>query len=195
MGRAQRSESTIKIGKVLQSISIPARRPDGTRILNRPTLAKVAQVVANFTDHQTGSGAHPSLSTVADLVQISSRTVQRAFQTLEALGVLRMVKAHSWRLHRPTTWAFTADTIDRCLSASIAAAKERSAKYWARLRAFQEARQSRVSPSGRQGVHLPSPLRGGREEKGGPGGARPPDNPLFSVLSALKEGRFVNLAT
>lgn len=192
MGKAQRSESTIKIGKVLQSIVIPARRPDGTRILNRPTLAKVAQVVANFTDHQTGSGAHPSLSTVADLVQISSRTVQRAFQTLEALGVLRMVKAHSWRLHRPTTWAFTADTIDRCLSASIAAAKERSAKYWARLRAFQ---QSRVSPSGRQGVHLPSPLRGGREEKGGPGGARPPGNPLFSVLSALKEGRFVDLAT
>jgi len=195
MARGQRPESTIKIGKVLQSIVIPARRPDGSRILNRPTLAKVAQVVANFTDHQTGSGAHPSLSTVADLVQISSRTVQRAFQTLEALGVLRMVKAHSWRLHRPTTWAFTADTIDRCLSASIAAAKERSAKYWARLRAFQEARQSRLSPSGRQGVRLPSPLRGGREEEGGSGGARPPGNPLFSVLSALKEGRFVNLAT
>ena len=195
MGKAQRPESTIKIGKVLQSIVIPARRPDGTRILNRPTLVKVAQVLGSFTDHQTGSGAHPSLATVADLVQISSRTVQRAFQTLEALGVLRMVKAHSWRLHRPTTWAFTADAIDRCLSASIAAAKERSAKYWARLRAFQEARQSRVSPSGRQGVHPPSPLRGGREEKGGSGDARPPENPLFSVLSALKEGRFVNLAT
>ena len=86
MGKAQRPESTIKIGKVLQSISIPARRPDGTRILNRPTLAKVAQVVANFTDHQTGSGAHPSLSTVAGLVQISTRTVQRAFDTLEAFG-------------------------------------------------------------------------------------------------------------
>ena len=195
MGKAQRSESTIKMGKVLESIRIPTHRPDGARILNRPTLAKVAQVVANFTDHQTGSGAHPSLSTVADLVQISSRTVQRAFQTLEALGVLRMVKAHSWRLHRPTTWAFTADTIDRCLSASIAAAKERSAKYWAKLRAFQEARRFGCSSSGRQGVHLPSPLRGGREEKGGPGGARPPGNPLFSVLSALKEGRFVNLAT
>ena len=195
MGKAQRPESTIKIGKVLQSIRIPTHRPDGARILNRPTLAKVAQVVANFTDHQTGSGAHPSLSTVADLVQISSRTVQRAFQTLEALGVLRMVKAHSWRLHRPTTWAFTADTIDRCLSTSIAAAKERSAKYWARLRAFQEARQSRLSPSGRQGGRLPSPLRGGREEEGGSGDARPPGNPLFSVLSALKEGRFVNLAT
>lgn len=195
MGKAQRAESTIKIGKVLQSIVIPARRPDGTRILNRPTLVKVAQVLGSFTDHQTGANARPALSTLASLVQVSTRTVQRALGVLEALGIIRATLPHSWRLHRPTTWAFTASTIDNCLSASIAAAKERSARYWARLRAFQEARQSRVSPSGRQGVHLPSPLRGGREGKGGSGDARPPENPLFSVLSALKEGRFVNLAT
>ena len=195
MGQAQYPESTIKMGKVLEHVRIPTHRPDGSRILNRPALVAVAVALGRFTDHATGSGALPSLATLADLVQASTRTVQRALATLEALGVLRRVKAHSWRLHRPTTWAFTADTIDRCLSASIAAAKERSAKYWARLRAFQEARQSRVSPSGRQGAHLPSPLRGGREGKGGSGDARPPENPLFSVLSALKEGRFVNLAT
>ena len=195
MGKAQRAESTIKIGKVLQAISIPARRPDGTRILNRPTLAKVAQVLGSFTDHQTGANACPALSTLASLVQVSTRTVQRALGVLEALGIIRATLPHSWKLHRPTTWAFTRLTIDKCLAVAIAAAKERQARYWAKLRAFQEARRFGCSSSGRQGVHLPSPLRGGREEKGGPGGARPPGNPLFSVLSALKEGRFVNLAT
>lgn len=191
MARGQRPESTIKMGKLLESIQIPPLRPDGSRILNRPTLAKVAQVLARFSDHQTGSGAFPSLSTVAGLVQISTRTVQRAFDTLEALGIVRMVRPHSWRLHRPTTWAFTASTIDRCLTASIAAAKERSARYWARLRAFQASRR----PSGGQGVRLPSPLKGGREEEGGGKVGRPGQNPISGILQALKDGHFLKPAT
>lgn len=195
MAKGQQNKNTIKIGKVLESIQIPPRRQDGSRILNRPTLAKVAQVLASFTDHQTGSGAYPSLSTVAGLVQISTRTVQRAFDTLEALGIVRMVRSHSWRLHRPATWAFTVSTIDKCMALAIAAAKERSARYWAKLRAFQEARKSGPSSSGRQGVRLPSPLRGGREEGEGGKVGPPGQNPLFSILEALKDGRFVNPAT
>lgn len=195
MGKAQRPQSTIKIGKVLQSIVIPARRPDGSRILNRPTLVKVAQVLGTFTDHQTGENARPALSTLAGLVQVSTRTIQRALDALEALGIIRATRPHSWKLHRPTTWAFTRATVDKCLTLALAAAKERQARYWAKLRAFQEARRFGPSSSGRQGGQLPSPLRGGREGKGGSGDARPPENPLFSVLSALKEGRFGNLAT
>ena len=193
MAKGQQRESTIKVSKLVQSIALPLFRLDGSRIFNRPTLAKVVQVLATFADHQTGSGAHPSLSTVAGLVQCSTRTVQRAFVTLESLNVIKKTRSHSWKLHRPTTWALTSSTIDQCVRDSLAAARERSAKYWARLRAFQLSRK-RGFPSGGQGVHLPSPLRGGREESGS-GGARPPgDHSLFSVLAALKEGRFVSPA-
>ena len=194
MGKAQRPQSTIKMGKVLEHVRIPSHRPDGSRILNRPALVAVATALGKFTDHGTGAGARPSLATLATLVQASTRTVQRALASLEALGVIRQTLSHSWKLHRPTTWAFCASTIDKCLAAAAAAAKERSAKYFAKLQAFRRARKCGSASSGRQGVHLPSPLRGGREEKGGSGDARPPGNPLFSVLSALKEGRFVNLA-
>ena len=192
---SQRPESTIKAGTLLQRIQLSSKKIDGTRICNRPTLVKVAQVLATFTDHQTGSGAHPSLSTVAGLVQVSSRTIQRALATLEGLGVIIKTRSHSWKLHRPATWAFSASTIDQCLKSSIEAAKERSSKYWARLRAFQAARSPGRRPSGGQPVYLPSPLRGGREESGTAGSRQPGENPLFSVLAALKEGRFVNPAT
>ena len=121
MGKAQRPESTIKMGKVLESIRIPTHRPDGARILNRPTLVKVAQVLGSFTDHQTGANARPALSTLASLVQVSTRTVQRALGVLEALGIIRATLPHSWKLHRPTTWAFTRLTIDKCLAVAIAA--------------------------------------------------------------------------
>ena len=199
MAKSQRPENTtIKVGKLLEMFTIQTNSHNvinGKRICNRPTLVKVAQVLATFTDHQTGSGAYSSLSTVAGLVQMSSRTVQRALARLEALGILKKERCHSWRLHRPTTWGFTRATIDKCIRADLASAKERSARYWARLRAFQEARSPGRSSSGGQVVRLPSPLRGGREESGTAGSRPPGENPLFSVLAALKEGRFVNPAT
>ena len=195
MSKAQRSESTIKMGKVLESIRIPTHRTDGTRILNRPTLVKVAQVLGSYTDHQTGANACPALSTLAALVQVSTRTIQRALDVLESLGIIRATLSHSWKLHRPTTWAFTRSTIDKCLAVAIAAAKERQTRYWAKLRAFQEARRFGRSSSGGQGVYLPSPPRGEREEGGSGKVGSGAGNPLFSILEALKDGRFVNPAT
>ena len=185
MAKGQRSESTIKMGRVLESIQIPTHRPDGSRILNRPTLVKVAQVLGSYTDHQTGENARPALSTLAALVQVSTRTIQRALGVLEALGIIRATLSHSWKLHRPTTWAFTRAAIDRCLTVTIAVAKERQARYWAKLRAFQLSRAPVRSSSGGQGAHLPSPPRGGREEEVGRKGS---GHPLADVLFALRAG-------
>jgi len=195
MAKGQQNENTIKIGKVLEHVRIPTHRPDGSRILNRPTLVAVAVALGRFTDHQTGENARPALSTLAALVQVSTRTIQRALDALETLGMIRATLPHSWKLRRPTTWAFTRAAVDKCLTVAIAAAKERQARYWAKLRAFQEARRFGRSSSGGQGVFLPSPLRGGREEGGGGKVGSGAGNPLFGILEALKDGRFVNPAT
>jgi len=188
MAKGHYPKSTIKIGKLLESIRIPSYHADGSRILNRPTLVKVAQVLGSYTDHGTGENARPALSTLAALVQVSTRTVQRVLATLERLGIIRATLSHSWKLHRPTTWAFTRSTVDKCLSATLEAVKARQTKYWAKLRAFQMSRRPGGSSSGGQGVILPSPLKGGRE-RSGTDDVRPNlENPIFSILSNLKNG-------
>lgn len=183
MAKGQRPESTTKVVTLSQHVEIPRFRSDGGRILNRPTLAKVVQVLAGFSDHSTGSGAHPSLSTVAELVQVSPRTITRAFSTLRGLGVIRLERAHSWRLHRPTTWSIGSKVIQRCLSVYMAKVRERSSKYWARLQALEKRHQSRPGASGRQGVTLPSPLQGERREVG-PAGGR--GGSILDVLAGLQ---------
>lgn len=158
---------------------------------NRPTLHKVAQVLASFADHDTGARARPSLQTIAEAVQVCQRTVQRALDTLQALGVVRMVRSHSWRLHRPTEWAISADVLRECRRKALQAVRERSGRYWASLRAWAvEHYRKAPNGSGRQVCRLPSPLqgeRGGAERRDREVTVSPPfRNSLLDILSNLR---------
>ena len=190
MAKCQSKECTTKVSTLVQRVEIPKHRNDGTRILNRALLAKVVQVLASFADHATGANARPSRATIAQLVQASPRTITRAFSSLQDLGVLRMEKAHSWKLHRPTTWAIAGRVLEQCWTAYMSHVRERSAAYWQRLRALKKPRFVGSASSGGQTVHLPSPLQGEKERIGKVGGERPPSpgvrSPLLGILQALQ---------
>lgn len=186
MRNAPRSKSTtprpVQARNALLHLEIPDRRADGSRILNRPALRAVLLALASHADHDTGSGARPSLATLGAASQISPRTVQRALVTLSGLGILRRTRAHSWKLHRPTTWSIVPGVLRQARAAAMEAVRVRSARYWERLRAWERLR----SPSGRQGVRLPSPLQGERRlGSQGESGKAPPGS-LLDILQHLQ---------
>jgi len=190
MAKSQSKECTIKVRTLVQCVKIPAHRADGTRILNRALLVKVVHVLASFADHATGANARPSRATIAQLVQASPRTITRAFASLQDLGVLRMEKAHSWKLHRPTTWAIAGKVLEHCWKAYMTQVRQRSSAYWQRLRALKRPRFVGSSLSGGQTVHLPSPIQGEKERAEKIGGERTPSpgvrSPLLGILHALQ---------
>lgn len=174
--------ASMKPGNVLSQTAIP-RSINGRRINNRPSLRALLVALGGFADHDTGRGACPSLATLAEAVQVSPRTVQRLLATLEALGLVQRLRAHSWRLHRPVTWGISSGILREARRAAIQAARDRSARYWIRL---QEWAKSHYGASGRQVCHQPSPPKGvEREDRGGGVGLAPP-GALLEILSALQ---------
>lgn len=183
MGKTLRSQritpAPLRASVALDHLKIP--RTPGVR--NRPFLVALARAVASFADHDTGAGARPALDTLAERVQASRRSVQRGLARLQALGILRKAKAHSWRLHRPTEWAVEARVLASARRQVLEQVRQRSARYWERLRSWSRR-------SGGQHVSLPSPLQGERvgsrtERAVGPP-RLPGSSPLLAILSNLQ---------
>lgn len=186
MRNGPRSKSTtprpVQARNALLHLEIPDRREDGSRILNRPALRAVLLALASHADHDTGSGARPSLATLGAASQISTRTVQRVLVTLSGLGIIRRTRAHSWKLRRPATWSIVPGVLNHARATAMEAVRARSARYWERLRTWERLR----SPSGRQGVRLPSPLQGERRLGSQGEGRKAPPGSLLDILQNLQ---------
>lgn len=172
--RESTTSKALRAGSALRTVEVPSNL-NGKRINNRALLGRLLEVLGSFADHATGANARPSLATLGKHVQASPRTVQRGLATLRRLGWIQVQTAHSWRLHRPTTWRIAADLLHQARDAARKLLAERSARWWAHLRLHGR--------SGRQVCHQPFPLQGKRENSGSGG---PGSGGLLEVLAALQ---------
>lgn len=180
----------LRAGNVLHLVEIP-QTMDGHRVNNRPALSRLLVLLGGVADHDTGRESRASLATLAERLQASTRTVQRALSTLERFGMIVRTRAHSWRLHRPTTWAIAPDVLRAARLEAVQAIKERSSAYWAKVRAWaREHYRRHPVGSGRQVCHQPSPLQGERRERKELGqleaGQKAPKGTLLDILERLQ---------
>jgi len=177
----------LRPGAVLQGVKIPSHL-DGHRINNRPALVALLRLVGSFADHDTGRESRASLQTLAEAIQASIRTIQRGLLLLERLGLLVRTRAHSWRLHRPVTWAIAPDALRTARLEAVQKIRERSSRYWEQVRAWarEHYRRCPVS-SGGQVCHQPSPLQGERGKEGQEEGSIAPPGSLLDILQNLQK--------
>lgn len=74
------------------------------------TLKAVAVALADHASHD-GSKVFPSIGLISRKIELSERTVQRALRKLEALGVLRVVRAGGSGPGNTREWAFDVDLL------------------------------------------------------------------------------------
>lgn len=178
--------SPLRPGNVLQRVQIPSNL-DGHRLNNRPALVALLRLLGTFADHDTGRESRASLQTLAEALQASVRTVQRGLDLLERLGLIVRTKSHSWRLHRPTTWAIAPAVLRAARLEAVQEIRQRSSKYWEQVRAWarEHYRRCPVS-SGGQVRHQPSPLQGERGKEGREEGGKAPAGTLLAILQSLQ---------
>lgn len=190
MRKTAPSKSTIP--GILRASSVAHRVQLPRELHNRPALVRLLVVLAGHADHDTGRGARPCLDTLAEAIQASRRTVQRLLETLERLGVVQCTLAHSWRLHRPATWAIAADVLREARRQVCEEIKARSGRYWESVRAWAREFYRRCPASGGQFGSLPSPLQGERrtEQREVEAGSVPkaPPGTLLDILKAIQTG-------
>jgi len=183
----------LRAGNVLHLVEIP-RSLDGHRVNNRAALSRLLVLLGGVADHDTGRESRASLATLAERLQASARTVQRALATLERLGLILRTRAHSWRLHRPTTWAIAPDVLRAARLLAMQAVKDRASAYWAKVRAWAVEHYKRLPvASGRQVCVQPSPLQGERGKEGKGEGreevGKAPPGALLDILRHLSAPR------